>query len=243
MRIDDGGTGGTPVIFVHGNGANLSQWRAQLDHVRRSRRAIAFDLPGMGGAAPPSNGKYTPDAMAEHVIAVADRLKIPRFILVGHSFGSTVVAATAARYPQRVAGVVHADGGGNVKVSRQEADEFMSALRATKRDFVRQYFAPVLVNASDDVKTAVFSSVDRTGVDAFSDALESLLSFDVAKALAAYRGPTLAIAATDIESPMSFHVQFPDVPVKKMAGTSHWLMMDNPQEFNRHLDEFLAGIG
>ena len=188
MRIDDGGTGGTPVIFVHGNGANLSQWRAQLDHVRRSRRAIAFDLPGMGGAAPPSNGKYTPDAMAEHVIAVADRLKIPRFILVGHSFGSTVVAATAARYPQRVAGVVHADGGGNVKVSRQEADEFMSALRATKRDFVRQYFAPVLVNASDDVKTAVFSSVDRTGVDAFSDALESLLSFDVAKALAAYRG-------------------------------------------------------
>ena len=49
LHVDDGGQGpGVPVLFVHGNTGNLTQWRAQLDHVRTSRRAVAFDLRGMG---------------------------------------------------------------------------------------------------------------------------------------------------------------------------------------------------
>jgi len=60
--------------------------------------------------------------------------------------------------------------------------------------------------------------------------------------LAAYHGPRLAIAAADIENPSSLHVQFPAVPVEKMHGTGHWLMMDQPEEFNRLLDEFLVSI-
>jgi len=46
----------------------------------------------------------------------------------------------------------------------------------------------------------------------------------------------------DIEGPMSLHMQFPQIPVKKMTGVGHWLMMDKPDEFNRLLDEFLATV-
>ena len=59
--------------------------------------------------------------------------------------------------------------------------------------------------------------------------------------LAAYHGPRIAIAAADIESPASLHVQFPEIPVKKIHGTGHWLMMDKPDEFNTLLDDFLWG--
>ena len=68
IHVDDGGHGtALPVIFVHGNGANLTQWRAQLEHVRRSRRAIAFDLPGMGMSDPPKDGNVTVDRFADSI--------------------------------------------------------------------------------------------------------------------------------------------------------------------------------
>jgi len=65
---------------------------------------------------------------------------------------------------------------------------------------------------------------------------------DLTPLVAAYHGPRLAITAADIEGPSSFHMQFPDVPVKKIHGAGHWLMMDKPGEFNALLDEFLATV-
>jgi pimeloyl-ACP methyl ester carboxylesterase len=75
-----------------------------------------------------------------------------------------------------------------------------------------------------------------------AEALAGILNVDMKAMLAAYPGPRVAIAATDIENPTSLHVQFPDIPVRKMSGTGHWLMMDKPDEFNRLLDEFLATL-
>jgi pimeloyl-ACP methyl ester carboxylesterase len=241
LHVDDGGSGdAVPVLFVHGNGANLTQWRAQLDHLRPTRRAVAFDLRGMGLSDPAANGDYSPVAMVDDVEAVATALGLHRFVIVGHSFGGTVVAAYAAKHPERVAGLVLADASGNVKVDKATADKFLSALRADKDNVVRQWFAPILKPSSDAVRNAVYASVHDTPVDAFVGALESATTIDVGPLLEAYRGPRVAIVAADIESPMSLHVQFPQVPVKKMTGVGHWLMMDKPDEFNRLLDEFLA---
>jgi pimeloyl-ACP methyl ester carboxylesterase len=141
-----------------------------------------------------------------------------------------------------VAGIVYADAAGTVKVSKEEADRFLAGLRANKHDVLRQWWAPILKNASDAVKNAALSSADRTPVEVFVGSLQSMLAFDVGKALSSYHGPKLAIAAGAIENPASLHVQFPKVPTKKIDGTSHWLQMDKPEEFNRLLDEFLAGV-
>jgi pimeloyl-ACP methyl ester carboxylesterase len=243
LHIDDGGSGAAvPVLFVHGNGANLTQWRAQLDHLRRTRRAVAFDLRGMGRSDPAANGDYSPAAMVDDIEAVAQVLGLRRFVIVGHSFGGTVVAAYAAQHPERVAGLVLADASGNVKVDKATADKFLSALRANKDSVVRQWFAPILKPSSEAVRDAVYTSVHNTPVEVLIGALQSLTTIDVGPLLRAYHGPKLAIVAADIENPMSLHVQFPQVPVKKMTGVGHWLMMDKPDEFNRLLDEFLATV-
>ena len=243
LHVDDGGSGNAvPVLFVHGNGANLTQWRAQLDHLRSSRRAVAFDLRGMGQSDLPANGDYSVAAMADDVEAVAGALRLKRFVIVGHSFGAHVVAEYAAKYPERVAGIVFADGGGNVKISDEQAQKFLALLRKDKNKFVRAWFAPILAPSSDAVKNAVFASEDATPADVIASALNGMRAVDMRALLGAYHGPRLAIAAVDIESPSSLHVQFPDVPVQKIRGAGHWLMMDKPDEFNRILDEFLAGI-
>jgi pimeloyl-ACP methyl ester carboxylesterase len=243
LHIDDGGTGNAlPVLFVHGNGANLSQWRAQLDHLRPTRRTVAFDLRGMGQSDPAANGDYSVKAMAGDVAVVAEALHLNRFVIVGHSYGGAVVAQYVATHPDRVAGVVYADAAGNVKITNDQAEKFLAALRKDKERVVRQWFAPILKGSPPEVQQAVFQSEDKTPADVIATALDGLRAIDMRALLEAYHGPRLAIAAADIESPSSLHVQFPDVPVRKISGTGHWLMMDKPDEFNRILDEFLAGI-
>ena len=243
LHVDDGGSGkAIPVLFVHGNGANLTQWRAQLDHLRPTRRAVAFDLRGMGQSAPAPDGDYSVKAMASDVAAVADALHLKRLVIVGHSYGGAVVAQYVATHPDRVAGVVYADSAGNVKISDEQAARFLGLLRKDKEKFVRAWFAPILKGSSPEVQKAVFESEDNTPADVIAGALDGLRAIDMRALLDAYHGPRLAIAAADIEGPSSLHVQFPDVPVRKISGTGHWLMMDKPDEFNRILDEFLAGV-
>lgn len=239
LHINDGGRGGLPVVFVHGNGANLEQWRAQLAHVRKERRAVALDLRGMGKSDPARNGDYSVAGMAEDVDAVANALGLQRFAIVGHSYGGAVVAMYAARHPDRVAGVVFADSAGNIKVTDKAANAFTAAIRADKDKVVRPWFGPILKGSSDAVRNEVFASVHDASTDAFVGALSGMRDIDMKALLDAYRGPRLAIAAADIESPSSLHQQFPSLPVKKMHGTGHWLMLDKPDEFNALLDEFL----
>ena len=227
---------------MHGNGGNLTQWRAQLDHLRPSRRAVAFDLRGMGQSAPAADGDYSLEAMASDVEAVADALHLRRFVIVGHSYGGAVVMAYAAKYPHRVAGVVLADSAGNVRISPEQAQKFLDALRKNKDAVVAAWFAPILKPSGDAVRKAVLESEHNTSVEVIASALAGLPKVDLTPLVAAYHGPRLAIAAADIEGPSSFHMQFTDVPVKKIHGAGHWLMMDKPDEFNAILDEFLASV-
>jgi pimeloyl-ACP methyl ester carboxylesterase len=244
IHISDGGHGSAlPVLFVHGNGANLTQWQAQLDHVRQSRRAVALDLRGMGKSAVPPNGDYSIEAMASDVAAVADALHLERFIIVGHSYGGGVVAAYAATHPERVAAVVYADSAGNVTMPKEAGDKFIAALRKNKDAVVKAWFAPIIINASDPVRDAVLASVHETPVDALAGALIGLAAHDAGADVRAFKGPKLAIISASLaKNPSSFHSQFPEVPSREMEGVSHWLMMDKPDEFNRILDEFLAKV-
>ena len=243
LHVDDGGHGeAVPVLFVHGNGGNLTQWSAQLEHLRHTRRAVAFDLRGMGRSAAPADGDYSLAAMVGDVEAVADAFGLRRFVIVGHSYGGAVVTAYAAKHPERLAGVVLADSAGNVRPTPEQQQRFLDALRKDKDAVVAAWFAPILEPSSESVRKAVLQSAHDTRVEAFVGALAGLSGVDLAPLVAAYHGPRLAIAAADIESPSSFHKQFPDVPVRKISGAGHWLMMDKPDQFNAILDEFLATI-
>jgi pimeloyl-ACP methyl ester carboxylesterase len=243
LHVQTAGSGrGVPVLLVHGNTGNLTQWNAQIEHLRTSRRVVALDLRGMGRSAPAPDGDYSLDAFVSDVLAAADRTRLKRFVLVGHSFGGTVAGRFAERYPERLAGLVLVDAAGTIKIPDDQAQKVFDGIRADKDRFMNGWFAPILANSSDEVKEAVMDSVARTPADVILGAIQAFNGYEMLKALDSYRGPKLAIAAAAIEQAFSLHVQNPAIPTKKLAGTGHWLMMDKPDEFNGYLDEFLAAI-
>ena len=244
LRVDDGGSGGIPVVFVHGNGGNRTQWAGQLRHLRAGRRAVAFDLRGMGESEIAENGDYSVEGFAEDVSSVAEALGLPRFVLVGHSYGGAVVAAYAGMHPERLAGLVFADVAGDIRNTPADHVEALrrGLLPENYEKFTQRWFESILVHGTDATKDVVFRSLRATRPEVFIAATTGLYTFDPAAALSHYRGPRLHIASFLADNPVAIHRAFKDMPVRVVQDASHWLMLDRPGDFNRFLDEFLAGV-
>ena len=79
---------GTPVVFLHGFGGDLSSWRAVWARSARDHRILAVDLPGHGR----STGQGTPSfrGLVDAVAATLQSEGISSLHLVGHSLGGAV---------------------------------------------------------------------------------------------------------------------------------------------------------
>lgn len=106
----DRGAGETPVILLHGFGADHSAWGAVLPGLARCRRALAFDLPGHGRSLAAPHGGAVKAAHA--VVAALDARGIGRVHWVGHSLGGAAAAVAAMAEPDRTASLTLLSPGG-----------------------------------------------------------------------------------------------------------------------------------
>ena len=207
-----------------------------------SRRAAAFDLAGCGESDPPSDGDYSLTARARSVGAVADALGYDRFVVVGHSYSGLVAGKYAAENPERVAGVLLADGAldpGTWPAGMVAG--IAQSMRDDWDDAIAKGFTPNLALASDEVRAAAFAALEATPRESVIAGFAGLAGHDARATLARYPGPKLSIAAEVMDEPRAVHHTIP-IPLRVMKGVSHMLMMDQPEEFNRLMDGFLDGM-
>lgn len=105
--VDEGQ--GPAVILVHGSFASLRMWNAWAAALRDRYRVIRFDRPRMGLSAPSPDGRSDGETDARVIGALADRLGLDRFALVGTSSSGEGVAHYAATHPGRVSAVILAN--------------------------------------------------------------------------------------------------------------------------------------
>jgi pimeloyl-ACP methyl ester carboxylesterase len=240
LNVDDGGTGGLPVVFLHSFAGDTSHWSAQLAHLRKTRRAIAIDLRGHGKSDAPANGDYSVEAMVGDVDAVVNNLGLTRFVLVGHSMGGSTAIAYAAAHPDKVAGLVLASAAG--KVPGDQAEKIIAAMTADFDKIYGDYWNKLLVGAKPDVLQKLNAGKSAMKPEAALAIIKAIFAFDPVAALNKYPGPKLAIVTPQNNTPADLHVLVKNLPHKEIIGTSHWLHMDKPEEFNVILDEFLNSL-
>ena len=240
INVDDGGSGGLPVLFIHGFGANLSHWAAQLEHLRPARRASAMDLRGHGRSAPPAIGEYAVDAQAADVRAVLDGLDLDRAVLVGHSLGGAIAISFAGSDPDRVAGLVLASAPG--KVPDEQAQQIIGAMEADYETTSAGYWDRLTADATPQVLAKLRGDMGDLDPAAGLAIIKATFDFDPLPALRAYRGPKLAITTPRADAPHDLHNAVAGLRHRVISGTSHFLQMDRPDEFNAMLDEFLSAV-
>jgi 3-oxoadipate enol-lactonase len=97
---------GQSVILLHGVGMTADlNWRATYAELGRHFRVVAPDLPGHGRGVRPWP-KFSIEACADHIVAMADSLSIEKFVACGYSMGSLVAQQVWRRHPDRVNGIV-----------------------------------------------------------------------------------------------------------------------------------------
>ena len=230
---------GTPaLVFVHGWSCDRSYWKGQIEPLSRNSKVVAIDLAGHGESGV-NRKSWTIEAFGADVAAVVKKLNLQRVILVGHSMGSDVIAEAARQLQGRVAGLVLVDQYKSLEaaLTNEEVEAFAAPFRTNFRDSVAAFVRRIFVSTSDTVL------IERIAADMSSAppaiALNALVytlnySRQMPQTLKELKLPVIAIndtrGPTDIAS-MKRH----GVEVLIMPGVGHFLMMENPEGFNRLL--------
>ncbi|GHF48233.1 alpha/beta hydrolase [Streptomyces mashuensis] len=97
---------GPGVLLAHGASGNVRDNFAPLIPALAERHTVvAPDFPG-SGATPRATAPLTVDGLADALVAAADEVGLETFTLLGYSMGTLVAVRAAARYPERVRGLV-----------------------------------------------------------------------------------------------------------------------------------------
>jgi pimeloyl-ACP methyl ester carboxylesterase len=100
---------GTPVVLVHGHGADLRLWDLQVPALLEAGyRVIRYDVRGHGRSAIPPGG-YTWENYALDLRDLLDRIAVPRAHVVGLSMGGGIALQFALDFPERVSSLVLVD--------------------------------------------------------------------------------------------------------------------------------------
>jgi pimeloyl-ACP methyl ester carboxylesterase len=132
--VGTAGTAGT-VVLVHGVGSSCHIWDLTGPLLaEHSLRALALDQRGHGESDQPVSGYDFPSVVAD-LAGFADGVGIEQpFVLVGHSWGASVVLHFAVAHPDRTAGIVLVDGGTSSPGERWTWEETQSRLTPPEID-------------------------------------------------------------------------------------------------------------
>jgi pimeloyl-ACP methyl ester carboxylesterase len=127
-----GGTGGVPVLALHGWLDNAGSFD-RLAPLLPGTELVALDLAGHGhsGFRSPDSGYAIWQDIGD-VIDVADQLGWERFSLLGHSRGAAVAMLTAGAFPERIERLALIEGGMPFPAEEDEAPETMARAMAER---------------------------------------------------------------------------------------------------------------
>lgn len=91
---------GDPLILLHGNGADSSYFRGQIDEFARLYHVYAVDTRGHGGT-PRGGMPFTIRQFAEDLLGFMDGHGIEKAHLLGFSDGANIAMVFAIRHPGR----------------------------------------------------------------------------------------------------------------------------------------------
>jgi pimeloyl-ACP methyl ester carboxylesterase len=254
ISYDDCGNG--PVLLlVHGFPLNRQMWRSQVQAIAESGyRVIAPDLRGFGASEAPADG-YSMDGFADDLVALLDALQIGRAVVGGMSMGGYILLDLLERYPERVAAACFIatkssadDEEGRARRSAMAAQAERLGANPIIKNFAELLFAPETMHTKPQLIAQVTSWMRSTPACALAGGLLAMRDRkDYTPLLPGFGQPALVIVGTEDRAASHTAIELftnglPHCQSRVIAAAGHMVNMEQPQEFNEALLQFLDGI-
>jgi len=236
------------LVFIHGWASGREFWFNQTVPFMETRRVIAIDLPGHGESDEPA-GAHSMNLYADAIAAVLDDASVQRAVLIGHSNGTPTIRQFYRRHPERVAGLVAVDGALKNVFPVAMAEPMLQAFQSDDYlAFAERSFAPMASRMANPahaemVMKRLRATPQRTLVGGLKAGMDDSIwiSDRVRVPLLVINAPNPMLWTPEYETYVATLAD--DLEYVKMPGVSHFLMMDDPQTFNAHLERWLEAHG
>lgn len=252
LNIIDVGAG-QPVVWLHGLGSCGADWCLQTPVFSQHFRVIAPDLRGHGHSAS-SIERVTIPRLAQDIVALMDALHLPSAHIVGWSLGGTIAQQLAIDFPDRVDRLVLTNTFAHLWPTNSR--EALILIRRAIVSMLLPLNTTGRVVAADlfprpdqaELRQAVIDRVGGNNVHAYRKFIGAIRRFDVRQQLSRIHAPTLVVTGDhDNVVPRGCQLQLvhsiPQVEWKLIKDSGHATPIDQPEEFNRFVMEFLKAEG
>lgn len=251
---------GPPILFIHEFAGDHRSWEPQVRYFSRRHRCIAFSARGYPPSdVPPDPAAYSQERAIEDALTVLDTVEAPNAHVVGLSMGGFVALHLARIRPDRV--LTAAIGGVGYGAAYDRRPAFQNECEVIARAFeeegaekVSQRYAlgPARVQfaAKDPKGHAVFQQMLATHSDigsantmrGFQKLRPSLYEF--AEGFARMEVPLLVMVGDEddgaLEGSLMLKKTIPTAGLAMFPKTGHTLNLEEPDLFNRLLEQFIA---
>jgi len=252
--IDIGDKSATPIILIHGFPFNSDMWRPQIDHLKTTFRVITYDVRGHGRSEV-GDGQYTLEMFVDDLIALLDYLRLEKVVLCGLSMGGYIALRAVERNPERCRALILCDTTSNADSNEAKLRRAASikAIKSTGgKPYAEEFTKAVLsmhtfLERSDLVET-VRSMIESNSPIGICGALLALVArTETTLSLPRIRVPTLILVGeqdktTPPELSEKMRQLIPNSELRIVSNAAHLSNLENPEEFNSHILNFLRRL-
>ncbi len=255
LSYNDVGEGTIPIIFLHGYPFDKTMWDGQLDALKASYHVIACDIRGFGKSTD-EQSPLSMELFADDLIQFMNQLSISKAIICGLSMGGFIALNALQRFPERFKALILCDtqciaDTPEVKEKRYKiiAEIATEGVAGFNEGFVKSVFhQDSLTNKKalvDQLSRVVFSNSEHI----ITEGLKALAErSETCSRLQEISVPTLIICGsadqvTPLAQSESMHASIEGSELRVIDQAGHVSNLEQADTFNKHLLDFLTGLG
>ena len=253
---------GTPLIFVHEFAGDHRSWEPQMRHFGQRYRAITYAARGYPPSDVPAEvAKYSQARAADDIASVLDHLGIAKAHVVGLSMGGFATLHFGFRHPARAMSLCVAGCGYGAEAGQRE--KFRSEVDAVAAFLDSQGIGAFAAKYAYGPTRVQFENKDPRGFAEFRQQLaehsavgarntqlgvqkERPSLYDLVDQMKALTVPTLILTGDEdwpcLQPALLMKQTIPSAALSVMPNCGHTINIEDPDQFNRLVGEFLVQV-
>ena len=244
---------GTPLLLLHGLGADHTIWNALIPLLSPSFRVLAPDLRGHGRSPAPPQAAYGLEELSGDVLALLATKELDSAHVVGLSGGALLALRLGLDHPERVrsvtliGGAVYMDGHTRAVGERWEQTFAQGGPDALALRLLKDLYYPDWIEAHLEIADrlrAEAPKMDWTGAVRWGRAMAT---FDERDRVGTLRPPALIVQAMNDQVVDAAHGRIlrqsiPGSRIRIFAETGHLVPVERPAELAEAITAFVREV-